>query len=450
MGARCTNHLASKIVTGILPPGGTFFRMGIVPAALVKAGLTEPPPDIQLGLAAIEKLITSEVESRGWRTPSSLSVQLLLVTGNVAERMMPDNSIVPYRLDRYVSVRDAGGKVIEAIFEDPMHPAEIPERLKNLAAQALDENATVSLLTHYWMEKGKWKTCQEFNGTKVPKSEGEIKGPLPFWCVRWNLVPNESYGRGMIEDYHSGFRSLEGYEKSVQDGSALAARHLTFVRPTATGANLRRRISSAPSGSVLAGNPEDIGMYQFGNGTGLQIALTSIERIERSLAAAFLLASELRRDAERVTAYELRMLVEELESSLGGTYTLLSSELQQYRLSRLVYQMQQQKALPMLDASLIDSKIVTGVEALGREQDVRRVMSAGEVIQVFGEPAMEYVKFPDLLKTAFSGLGLPNAVRTDGEVQQRQEQRAALEAITAGGAKAIGTAAEAAVTQPTQ
>jgi hypothetical protein len=41
-----------------------------------------------------------------------------------------------------------------------------------------------------------------------------------------------------------------------------------------------------------------------------------MQRLVTALAAAFMLMSDLRRDAERVTATELRQLAEELESAL--------------------------------------------------------------------------------------------------------------------------------------
>ena len=48
----------------------------------------------------------------------------------------------------------------------------------------------------------------------------------------------------------------------------------------------------------------------------------------RRLGAAFLLNTAVTRDAERVTAQEIRMQAQELESSLGGVYSRLANELQ--------------------------------------------------------------------------------------------------------------------------
>ena len=59
-----------------------------------------------------------------------------------------------------------------------------------------------------------------------------------------------------------------------------------------------------------------------------RVAQESAQKIEERLAAAFLLNSSVQRDAERVTAEEVRFMAQELESTLGGVYSVLSQEFQ--------------------------------------------------------------------------------------------------------------------------
>ena len=165
-------------------------------------------------------------------------------------------------------------------------------------------------------------------------------------------------------------------------------------------------------------------MLQFTNVTGLQIASEEVRRLTEVLASAFLLNSGLRRDAERVTATELRMMAEELEGTLGGVYSMMSQEMQRARLERLMIQMIEQEQLPPFEADLIEPQITTGLEALGREQDVNRVQAAAQIVQMLGpEMSLDYVKMPDLLTKAFNGLGLPQVVRSEQEAQQIRQQR---------------------------
>jgi hypothetical protein len=91
------------------------------------------------------------------------------------------------------------------------------------------------------------------------------------------------------------------------------------------------------------------------------------------LSAAFLLSSTTVRDAERVTAEEIRLLAGELEDSLGGLYSLLSQELQLPLVMRIMHQMQRAKELPTLPKEAVRPQIVTGLDALGRRRDLDKL-----------------------------------------------------------------------------
>jgi hypothetical protein len=87
---------------------------------------------------------------------------------------------------------------------------------------------------------------------------------------------------------------------------------------------------------------------------------------------AFLLNSAIQRNAERVTAEEIRYMAQELEAALGGIYSTLSQEFQLPFVTRVMFQMERQKKLPVLPEGLVKPAIITGVEALGRGNDVVR------------------------------------------------------------------------------
>ena len=63
----------------------------------------------------------------------------------------------------------------------------------------------------------------------------------------------------------------------------------------------------------------------------LTVALNTIARIEQRLSFSFLLNSAIQAGAagrDRVTAEEIRMVANELETGLGGVYSILSVEMQ--------------------------------------------------------------------------------------------------------------------------
>jgi len=87
-------------------------------------------------------------------------------------------------------------------------------------------------------------------------------------------------------------------------------------------------------------------------------------------------------------------------------------------------QMVEQGALPPFQSDLVEPQITTGLEALGREQDVAKVQAAAQIVQMLTpELTLDYVKMTELLKRAFNGLGLPEVVRDEQEAQQMRQQR---------------------------
>tara|TARA_Y100000593_G_scaffold18889_1_gene37637 strand:- start:1331 stop:2809 length:1479 start_codon:yes stop_codon:yes gene_type:complete len=421
LGSRCVVNLSSRLLTALLPPGTAFFKLQIPNAALIESGQLSPPADLELGFSLAEKLIMSEIDRANWRSSTNLALQLLIVTGNALEYIGPDNQLRVYRLDQYVIERDLTGAVKEIIVRQ-----KIPPELSPVQTEIKSDLGHEFVELYTIVKRNKQLTYdvhQEVEGQIVPKSKGTYS-VSPFIPLRWSLVPAEDYGRGKVEEHYADLFALDGMAKALLDGSTMASRHIWMIRPNATGANLRRRMAEADNGEIVVGNPEDVSMMQFTNVTGLQIAAEEVRRLTEVLSTAFLLNSGMRRNAERVTATELRMVAEELEGTLGGVYSMLSQEMQRTRLQRLMLQMIEAGQLPPFESDLTEIQITTGLEALGREQDVAKVQAAAQIVQMLTpELTLDYVKMTELLKRAFNGLGLPEVVRSEPEAQQIRQQR---------------------------
>jgi hypothetical protein len=448
-GARLVMTLSSRLLTALLPAGIPFFKLSVPPQTLIKSGELSANPDIEKGLALSELLMDGEVQRRSWRQPTSVSCQQLIVTGNSLEYMQPDNTIKVFRLDQYVVARDVAGNWVEIVVEEKVSPLALPEEARALVPDKDrdDPECSVDLYTRVRrLPDGSYASYQEVNEVEVPRSRGLYKAgvPCPWMPLRWSIVAGEDYGRGKCEEHGGDLRSLESLSKAMLDGAAMAARNITMVKPNATGTNLKTKLAKANNGDVVVGDFEAIHMLQFTNVQGLQIVQQELATLRESLGAAFILHSAVQRDAERVTAYETRMIAEELEGTLGGTYSLLSGEMQQPRVERLVVQMQAQQKLPPWGKDMVEPKITTGLEALNREKDVNRVTAAANIAHQL-DPNQEYAKTGDLLKIAFNGLGLPAAVRTEEEAQQVRVQRAQAQSM----AQAAGDIATHAATAAT-
>ena len=155
-------------------------------------------------------------------------------------------------------------------------------------------------------------------------------------------------------------------------------------------------------------------------------------RIEQRLQLAFLLNASVQRDAERVTAEEIRYMAQELEDTLGGVYSILSQEFQLPFIMRKMRMMEKAGKLPQLPKNTVKPSIITGLEALGRGNDKNKLISflttlAGtlgpEVIQ-------QYVNVSDAIKRLATSEGIDpeGLIKSQEEIQAEMQQQQLLQA----------------------
>jgi hypothetical protein len=177
----------------------------------------------------------------------------------------------------------------------------------------------------------------------------------------------------------------------------------------------------------------------------MRVAKETWDDIVKALAAVFLLNSALTRDAERVTAEEVRRLAEELEQSLGGVYSVLSQEFQLKIATRVDANLVSRGVLEKLPADAVQATIVTGLAALARGQDLQRLNDGlnlvGSAEQVVPGTARK-IDGDNLVERIFIGVG----VDTDGlfkseEDIQAEEQQAQQMALAAKGLEGAAPAA---------
>jgi hypothetical protein len=444
-GGRGSTNLASKVTLALLPPGASSFQLGVPTALLVQEGIVSVPPEITKGLAQVEDLVNDKIESLGWRRPTFVSLLHLIVVGNICEYILPDGRIKQFRLDQYVCVRDFAGEVTEIVTCEAMKARALPDALKGRTAKRPEEDC--KLYTQFKRVSENTYSVRQDLDDIVVKAEETINGLMPANALTWDLVPGEDYGRSHVEFNYSDLEALDRLSQSIRELAAMAARHITLVRPNAAGGNLRKRIAEARNGAVLSGHEDDVSTLQFQAGGQLQVLREEKNDLKRDLAAAFMMSADLRRDAERVTAYEIRMLVQELEAALGGTYSLLATALQKWRLMKLIAQMRSRNELPNMGDGSVEILVTTGLEALGRDEQLNKVRAFFELIAQAGTMQKDvalYVKFDEVLTPGASALGFASAVRTDAEVQQikaRELQEQLLQQVAGAAAGPLATAA---------
>ncbi|WP_269462412.1 portal protein [Cupriavidus taiwanensis] len=449
-GYRGATNLASKLMMAFLPPGDSAFDINVSVGLLMREGVLSPPPDIIKGLAQCEQLMNTKIEALSWRRSTFTSLLHCIVAGNVVEYIQPDGKLKLYRLDQFVCVRDFTGKVLEIVTAEKLKVRGLSHDLRTRTAKKEDED--VILYTRFeFIREGFYAVQQDLDDVTIMPHKVH-QGIMPANAIAWELVPGETYGRSHVEANYADLLALDKTSQHLLESGAIAARNLIFVKPNAAGGNLRKRIAEARNGAVLSGNGGqngDIQPFQFNNANAMQSLNVEKQDLKRDLSVAFLLTNDLRRDAERVTAYELEMLVTEIEQSLGGVYSYLGPEMMGWRLEKLMAIMKSRKELPPIGDGDTEITVTTGLAALGKDAKIKRVRSffslLNETPQAFQEEAAGYVKFDTILTPAAAALGFPQSIKSSDEVAKEQAQRQQAEMVSQMAQRAAGPMASAAM-----
>ena len=169
---------------------------------------------------------------------------------------------------------------------------------------------------------------------------------------------------------------------------------------------------------------------QVGKQADFQTASQMALNLEKRILEAFLIPNV--RDAERVTAEEVRMTQLELDNSLGGLFSLLTVEFLVPYLNRILLVLQRSNEIPKLPKDLVRPKIVAGVNALGRGQDREALtLFIQTIAQTLGaEALLKFVDPSEAIKrlAAAQGIDVLNLIKTQEQLDQEMQQQQAMQA----------------------
>jgi len=242
-------------------------------------------------------------------------------------------------------------------------------------------------------------------------------------ALRFIAIDGQEYGRSFVEEIVGDLKSLEALTRAIVEGSAASAKLLFLVRPNGT--TKMRSIADAPNGAIISGAIEDVTTLQANKFNDFRVAQETMNVISERLAYSFLLNSSVQRNAERVTAEEIRYMAQELETALGGIYSVLSQEFQVPMVNLLLAKMQKEGKMPKFPKDTLKPQIVTGLEALGRGQDLNKLSQFLQMLQPLGaEVIASELNVSDYLARLGASLGIDTQGLVKSEEQKMQEQQA--------------------------
>lgn len=433
MGARGVNNLASKLLLALFPPNSPFFKLQIDDFTLEQLTKAEGMrAQVEEGLNKIERAVQNEIEKGAIRVAAFEALKHLVVTGNVLLYLPEEGGMRVFHLDRYMVQRDVMGNVLDIIVEETVSPATLSPEIQEFIGFDPEAESTnqgredsIKLYTHIYLEDNKWEVYQEIKGKMIPGSQGTYpKDKSPWVPVRFSRVDNEDYGRGYVEEYLGDIKSLDGLSQAIVEGSAIAAKTVFLVNPNGT--TDPRSLEEAENGAIIEGMEQDVSTLGLDKYNDYRVALETITTINERLSFAFLLNSAVQRSGDRVTAEEIRYMATELESALGGIYSILSQELQLPIVKRLMFAMERAKKLPVLPKGTVEPVIVTGMEALGRGNDLNKLQQFLQILTATlgADAVMQRLNAGDAIMRVGTALGIDmkGLVKSDQQLQQEQQQ----------------------------
>lgn len=448
LGARGVNNLAAKLLLALLPPNASFFRLTLDEFKLAMLQqMPEQMGEVEESLARIEQAVMAEIERSGMRVKVFEALKHLLVTGNALLYIDEDGKMRVFHIDQYVVRRDPMGNVLCIITKECIGEDALPEDILTVVESSESESEGTyhkdkiyDLYTKVYLEEGKYEVYQEVKGIKLPDSYGTFKPEdLPYIPLRMSHIADEDYGRGHVEEFLGDLISLEGLTQAIVEGSAAAAKLLFLVAPNGT--TRIKDLALAPNGGFISGNTTDVTVLQSQKQADLSVASQVSNSIEQRLSFAFLMNSSVQRQAERVTAEEIRYMAQELESALGGVYSVLAQEFQLPLVRLVMKRMTKAQKLPKLNDGVVSPVVITGVEALGRGHDLQKLdlFIQGAAASLGPQALAQYINVADYFNRRAAALGInpKGLIKSQEQMQQEMQQAQMMQMAQQLGPKAL-------------
>lgn len=441
---RQVNNLKSKMGMALLPPATSSFRLKPDAIAMVQLfqGNEKAIETIRQQLSLNTDAINSEIENQQIR--SSLFDMLLqqIVVGSVIIEKNERAGITIFPLRSFVVDLDSQGEplamcIVETLkkLPDGVTPKEEKDEYELYTLLALDKDTN------------KWIMKQDIDGEAVG-TEKTYKDydSLPFRYFGWNWVQGDKYHRPFAEDYYPDMLQVDKLAKLNTEGAVIAAKTVILVNQRG-GRTRKSDIVKAANGGVIDGSADDITAFQLGKNFDFQVSNGREDVIKRELQANFLDTGSVQRDAERVTAEEIRVMAQQLEAStLAGVYSKMALKWSKWVVTKVMEELK-------IKFDAVDVSVLTGLDALGRSQEAQKQDNFMQ--RVTQLQLNHWISESEVLQryAAFDGINTVNLLKTTETVQKEQKQAqdaAAQQQLIESGAQSAGQEAGKTLANPQQ
>jgi hypothetical protein len=448
LGQRGVTNLEGKLVGALFPSTQPWF---IFQLSKDVEAQTDPEAvrEINQALLVYTYTIWQHMNSTQFRTTMRERIRHILFGDSLA-LLKKDFKQRPFRADEWICYRDNNGEWQVIITKEKLDARKLdPDQQRranidpNLLGKADPHDREVDLYTRVErLPDGRgFRIEQEVEGAIVSTKKEYV---CSYLLARYEEITGEDYGRGLVDHVLPDLKSYNGLWRSIIFASAAMARIIVGVDPA--GRTNKREVDRAQDGQIIAAAVEngalaDVGILQLNKYPDLRVTFESASRIEQRLSKAFLLESELQPTGDRVTAFQIQRIAAELDGALGGVYATIADELQGPFLERYTKQLEDAGKIPRLPVAMkkaSELKVLTGIEALGQEDELQRLLTVLQVLATLPDFA-EKINSDEVNArvTRLRGVDSNGLLKSDKELQQQREQNAQLELQQSAGQAAI-------------
>jgi len=373
VGAQASNHLSNKLMLTLFAPARPFFRMDADEATFVELAKELGVDEVQVKLmfSRAEKAAVKRLVSKQARTALTQLMKLLVITGNGLFYLPKEGRARTYNLHDYVVERSTSGDLQELILREEFMFSQLENDVKaqvSLSRKANEKSDKVKLYTWITREGDNYNVQQYADDIPLDGAGKFAKDKLPYIPVTWNLITGDHYGVGHVEEYQGEFHTVDVMQQSLVEGAAVAAQLKFLVNPN--GSADVEELNNAENGDFVWGAPDDISTVNVDKVQDWATLQGIVSQAEQRIGRGFLVNSAITRDAERVTAEEIRLQATELENALGGVYSNLAEQLQLPIANLLIEEID----LGGLKDAGVEPTITTGIDSLSRGSEHEQMM----------------------------------------------------------------------------
>lgn len=435
-GAMLLNNLASKVTQALFPQNSSFFEIGQTQAMLEIAQQMGADQKAAASVfSGVESRASARVFLNAGFSALNHAIKLLIVTGNALVYRDPSTRrFHTYSVRDYVVKRDGSGNVMVIILKERIAIGDLPTkfRMDHVGADRPDYE-DITLYTK--IVRSRTPTDRVIYTVSQECEEQAIGSPsiypeqlCPYIPLTWNLITGENYGRGHVEDYAGDFARLSELSEASLLYEIEMMKLVNIIDPS-VGMDVDD-MADAETGQYVSGKVNAQGngvvVHEGGSAQKLQAILGDIQQILQQLSIAFMYTGNTR-DAERVTAEEIRANISESNQTLGGVYANLS-EVLHVRLAHILSIEEEPRLLPLLNVQGIELDVSVGLSSLNRQATVEKLQYVANavslVLPVLGQASPRFN--PDLLIDAICqgyGVDRESLSYTEQQLQELQAQK---------------------------